>query len=79
MAMKFPGHKDDIVTVRGKGLEAQLYYLESLKITKTVSVQEKEEEKEVQKKEAKGKQKFVRRDAAVMMTGLDLKGELQHE
>jgi hypothetical protein len=42
-------------------------------------VQEKEEEKDVQKKEAKGKQKFVRRDAAVMMMDLDPRGELQHE
>jgi hypothetical protein len=33
MAMKFPSDRDDIVTVRGKGLESQLYYLKSLKIT----------------------------------------------
>ena len=75
MAMKFPSDRDDIVTVRGKGLESQLYYLESLKITKTTPAQEKEKEKEMQKedvkKEAKGKQKFVRQDAAVMLADLD--------
>ena len=38
MAMKFPGDRGDIVTIRGKGPEAQLYYLESLKITKTMPV-----------------------------------------
>jgi hypothetical protein len=34
MAMKFPSDRDDIVTMRGKGLESHLYYLESLKIKK---------------------------------------------
>jgi hypothetical protein len=36
MAMKFPSDKDDIVMVRGKGLESKLYYIESLKIAKAV-------------------------------------------
>jgi hypothetical protein len=75
MAMKFPSDRDNIVTVWGKGLESQLYYLESLKITKTTPTQEKEEEKEMQKedvkKEAKGKQKFVMRDATVMLADLE--------
>jgi hypothetical protein len=79
MAMKFPGDRGDIVTIRGKGPEAQLYYLESLKITKTMPVQEQEKVKETQRKETKGKQKLVRRDEAVMMTDLDPRGELQHE
>jgi hypothetical protein len=78
MAMKFPGDRGEIVTIRGKGLKAQLYYLESLKITKTMPVQEQEEEKNA-KKEAKGKQKLIRRDAAIMMTDIDPRGELQHE
>jgi hypothetical protein len=83
MAMKFPSDRDDIVTVRGKGLESQLYYVESLRITKTTPAQEKEEKKEMQKEdvkmEAKGKQKFFRRDAAVMLEDLDPRGGLQHE
>jgi hypothetical protein len=79
MVMKFPSDRDDIVTVRGKGLESQMYYLESLKITKAALAQEKEEQKEDPKKDAKGKQKFVRRDSAVMMTNLDLRGEFQHQ
>jgi hypothetical protein len=79
MAMKFPGDSGDIVTIRGKGHEVQLYYLESVKITKTMPVQEQEKIKEAQKKETKGKQKLVRRDDAVMMTDLDPRGELQHE
>jgi hypothetical protein len=79
MAMKFPSDKDDIVTVRGKGLESQLYYLECLKITKAAPAQEKEEQKEDPKKDAKGKQKFVRQDSTVMMTDLDPRGEFQHQ
>jgi hypothetical protein len=54
MAMKFPTDRDNIVTVRGKGLESQLYYLESLKITKAAPTQEKEEQKEDPKKMQKG-------------------------
>jgi hypothetical protein len=77
MAMKFPSDKDDIVTVRGKGLESQLYYLESLKIAK--AAQEKEKQKEDPKKDSKGKQKFIRRDFAVMMTDLNQRGEFQHQ
>jgi hypothetical protein len=46
MLMKFPGDRGEIVTIRGKGLEAQLYYLESLKITKTMPRQEQEKEKD---------------------------------
>jgi hypothetical protein len=83
MAMKFPSDRDNIVTMWGKGLESQLYYLESLKITKTTPAQKDEEEKEMQKeevkKEAKGKQKFVRQDAIVMMADLDPRAELKHE
>jgi hypothetical protein len=79
MAMKFPSDRDDIVTVQGKGLESQLYDLESLKITKATLAEEKEEQKEDTKKEVKGKQKFVRRDAAVMLADLDPTGELQHQ
>ena len=79
MAMKFPGDSGDIVTIRGKGHEVQLYYLESVKITKTMPVQEQEKIKEAQKKETKGKQKLVRRDDAVMMTDLDPRGVLQHK
>ena len=78
MAMKFPSDRDDIVTVRGKGLESQLYYLESLKIAKVAPAQEKEKQKDP-KKDSKGKQKFIRRDFAVMMTDLNQRGEFQHQ
>jgi hypothetical protein len=54
MAMKFPSDRDDIVTVWGKDMESQLYYLESLKITKAAPAQEKEEQKEDPKKVQKG-------------------------
>jgi hypothetical protein len=60
MAMKFPSEWDDIVTVKGKGLESQLYYLESLKIAKVAPSQEKEEQKGDFKKDLKGKKKFIR-------------------
>jgi hypothetical protein len=53
--------------------------LESLKITKASPAQEKEEQKEDPKKDEKGKQKFFRQDAAVMLTDLDPRGEFQHQ
>jgi hypothetical protein len=71
MAMKFPSDRDDIVTVRGKGLESKLYYLESLKIAKTTSSHEHVEPKGEMKKDSKCKQKFVRRDSVVVLIDLD--------
>jgi hypothetical protein len=72
---EIPSYRDYIVTVRGNGLK--LYYLESLKIAKPTSSQEREEREGDAKKDSKGKQKFIRRDSTVMMTNLDPRGELE--
>ena len=56
-----------------------MYYLESLKIAKAALAQEKEEQKENPEKDAEGKQIFLRRDSAVMMTDLDARGEFKHQ
>jgi hypothetical protein len=77
--MKFPSDRDDIITIRGKGMESHLYYLESLKIAKSTPSQEKEEQNGDSKKDSKGKKKFVRRDSSVMMTDLNPRGEFQHQ
>jgi hypothetical protein len=53
IAMKFPSDRDDIVTVRGKGLKSNLYYLESLKIAKATPAQEKRRAKRRSQKRCK--------------------------
>ena len=76
LAMKFPGEKGSVITVRGKGNDARRCYQQSLKIMKTPI-------QPVEVPEGKGKTKKERRDSTqgvgVMMTNLDPRADFEEQ
>jgi hypothetical protein len=58
-----------MITIRGRSKDAKQCYLESLKVGKGIEFEEKKS-----KPKDKGKQKFVRWDAPIMLADLDPRG-----